>query len=164
MKLDDRDLQILTILQKEGRITKSELAGRVSLSPAACWDRLKRLDEAGFIKGYRAEVALERIAPVSRFLVQVELESHQAADFERFEDAILRIPQVTWCAAVGGGVDYFLEIVAADVAGYQQLIDDILASGIGVKRYFTFVVTKPVKATPPPLEVLRAGGPREVAE
>src|SRR3546814_11670319 len=47
MKLDNRDLQILTILQAEGRITKSELAARVSLSPAACWDRLKRLDQAG---------------------------------------------------------------------------------------------------------------------
>ena len=80
------------------------------------------------------------------------------------EDAILQIPQITWCAAVGGGVDYFLEVVAPDVAGYQQLIDGILASGIGVKRYFTFVVTKPVKSTPPPLELLRGSDPREVAE
>lgn len=158
MKLDKRDLQILAILQQEGRITKSELAARISLSPAACWDRLKRLDQAGFIRGYHAEVALEKITPVSLFLVQIELESHQAGDFQRFEDAMQEIPQVTRCVAVGGGVDYFLEIVARDVAGYQELIDEILESKVGVKRYFTFVVTKPVKDAPPPLELLRGGG------
>lgn len=158
MKLDKRDLQILAILQEEGRITKSELAARISLSPAACWDRLKRLDQAGFIKGYRAEVALEKLGPVSQFLVQIELESHQAADFQRFEDAMQKIPQVTQCIAVGGGVDYFLEIVARDVAGYQKLIDEILESRVGVKRYFTFIVTKQVKAAPLPLELLRSNG------
>ena len=156
MKLDSRDLQILSILQQEGRITKSALASRVSLSPAACWDRLKRLDQAGFIRGYRAEVALEKIAPASHFLVQIELESHQAGDFQRFETAIRAIPQVTRCVAVGGGVDYFLEVVARDVAAYQALIDDILDRRIGVKRYFTFVVTKPVKSAAPPLALLRA--------
>jgi Lrp/AsnC family transcriptional regulator of ectoine degradation len=161
MKLDSRDLQILSILQEEGRITKSELAGRVSLSPAACWDRLKRLDQAGFIRGYHAEVALEKIAPASQFLVQIELESHQAGDFQRFETAIRAIPQVTRCVAVGGGVDYFLEVVARDVTAYQALIDDILERRIGVKRYFTFVVTKPVKSAPPPLGLLRANGAEE---
>lgn len=164
MKLDNRDLQILSILQQEGRITKSELAGRVSLSAAACWDRLKRLDQAGYIRGYHAEVALEKIAPASLFLVQIELESHQAADFQRFEEAIRAIPQVTRCVAVGGGVDYFLEVVAHDVAAYQSLIDDILERRIGVKRYFTFVVTKPVKSVPPPLELLREDGLRNAAE
>ena len=161
MKLDNRDLQILSILQKEGRITKAELAGRVSLSAAACWDRLKRLDQAGMIRGYHAEVALEKIAPVSSFLVQIELESHQAADFQRFEDAVRAIPQIIRCVAVGGGVDYFLEVLARDVVAYQALIDDILERCIGVKRYFTFVVTKPVKASPPPLELLRENGAEE---
>src|SRR3546814_17856407 len=97
MKLDNRDLQILTILQAEGRITKSELAARVSLSPAACWDRLKRLDQAGFIRGYHAEVALEKIAPASQFLVQIELESNQTGAFQRFENAVSAIPPVTRC-------------------------------------------------------------------
>jgi len=161
MKLDKRDLRILTILQEEGRITKSELAKRVSLSPAACWDRLKRLESAGLIHGYRAEVALDKLAPVSQFLVQVELESHQAADFERFETAIQTIPQVVRCLAVGGGVDYFLEVLTGDVTAYQELIDRILDSKIGVKRYFTFIVTKPVKSSAPPLELLRAARPGE---
>src|SRR3546814_19795786 len=87
MKLDNRDLQLLSILQGAGRITKSELAGRVSLSPAACWDRLKRLEPAGIIRGYHAEVAVETIAPASRFLVQIEPGSQQAADFHSFAAA-----------------------------------------------------------------------------
>jgi len=164
MKLDSRDLQILTILQQEGRITKSELAGRVSLSAAACWDRLKRLDQAGLIRGYHAEVALEKIAPASQFLVQIELESHPAGDFHRFEEAILATPEVIRCVAVGGGVDYFLEVITSDVAAYQALIDDILERRIGVKRYFTFVVTKPVKDAPPPLALLREDAVRQAAE
>jgi len=164
MKLDNRDLQILTILQQEGRITKAALAGRVSLSPAACWDRLKRLEQSGFIRAYRAEVALERIAPVSHFLVQVELESHQASDFQRFENAIATIPLVIRCVAVGGGVDYFLEVVARDVAAYQPLNADILERRIGVKRHFTFEVTQPVKDAPPPLALLREDAVRQAAE
>jgi len=161
MKLDKRDLRILAILQQEGRITKAALAAKVSLSAAACWDRLQRLERAGFIRGYHAEVALEKIAPSSSFLVQIELESHQAGDFKRFEDAVRAIPQVTRCLAVGGGVDYFLEVVARDVTAYQALIDDILERGIGVKRYFTFVVTKPVKDAPPPLDLLVRNGTEE---
>src|SRR3546814_6846993 len=127
MKLDNRDLQILTILQAEGRITKSELAARVSLSPAACWDRLKRLDQAGFIRGYHAEVALEKIAPASQFLVQIELERHQTGDFQRFEHAVRAIPPVTRCMAVGGGVDSFLEVVARDVSASHTLIAALLS-------------------------------------
>src|SRR3546814_18091071 len=103
-------------------------------------------------------VALEKIAPASQFLVQIELESHQTGDFQRFENAVRAIPQVTRCVAVGGGVDYFLEVVARDVSAYQALIDDILERRIGVKRYFTFVVTKPVKSAPPPPGLLRVAG------
>src|SRR3546814_17196367 len=83
MKLDNRDLQILTILQAEGRITKSELAARVCLSPAACWDRLKRLDQAGFTSGYHDEVALETSAPASQFLVQQGTGSHHTGHLKR---------------------------------------------------------------------------------
>src|SRR3546814_10124771 len=130
-------------------------------SPAACWDRLKRLDQAGFIRGYHAEVALEKIAPASQFLVQIELESHQTGDFQRFENAVRAIPQVTRCVAVGGGVDYFLEVVARDVSAYQALIDDILERRISVKRYFTIGVTKPVKTAHTHLGRLRVDGADE---
>ena len=61
LKLDERDLKILAILQQEGRITKTELAERVNLSPTPCWSRLKRLEKIGLIEGYRAKIALKGI-------------------------------------------------------------------------------------------------------
>lgn len=155
--LDKRDLAILAILQREGRITKAALAERVNLSPAACWDRLKRLEGSRLITGYHAGIAIEMIGPVSRFVVQIELENHRAADFQRFEAAVRGIPEITRCVAVGGGVDYFLEVMAVDVDRYQALIDRLLDSHVGVKRYFTFVVTKQVKAGPAPIAELFRG-------
>ncbi len=154
LALDRRDLRLLAILQAEGRITKAALAERVNLSPAACWERLRRLEKAGLVAGYRADVAVEAIGPVSRFVVQVELENHRAADFRRFEAAVRAVPEITSCLAVGGGVDYFLEVYAPDVDRYQALIERLLESGAGIKRYFTLVVTKQVKAGPPPVETL----------
>ncbi|MDX5362349.1 MAG: Lrp/AsnC family transcriptional regulator [Alphaproteobacteria bacterium] len=152
--LDSRDLKILSVLQRDGRIKKSALAAEINLSPAACWERLTRLEQAGVISGYRAEVALDRIARVSLFVVQIELEQHRAADFQKFEAAVARLPEVTRCLAVGGGVDYFLEVMAPDVDSYQHLIQHLLESEIGVKRYFTYVVTKNVKSSPPPVRDL----------
>ena len=104
LKLDDRDLKILSILQKEGRISKTALAERVNLTPAPCWERLKRLEEAGIITGYRAEVALSRIAPHVTVFVAVELEDHRAANFQLFERAVQKVDEIVGCWAVGGRI------------------------------------------------------------
>ena len=88
LKLDDRDLKILTILSREGRISKAELAKRVNLSAAPAWERLKRLEDAGIIAGYRADVALKKLAPHVTVFMAAELESHRAQDFQQFERAL----------------------------------------------------------------------------
>lgn len=152
--LDDRDIRILSILSREGRISKTELARRVNLSATPCWERLKRLEDAGLVLGYRAEVALARIAPHVTVFVVVELESHRAADFQRFERAIACRDEAVACWAVGGGFDYLLQVVAQDVNGYQRLVDELLAARIGLKRYFSYIVTKTVKSGAPPLDLL----------
>ncbi len=154
--LDARDLRILQILAREGRISKTELARRVNLTPTPCWARLKRLEDAGLIVGYRAEIALAALAPHVTVFVLAELESHQAADFHRFEATLAAEAEVVACWAIGGGFDYLLQVVARDIARYQDLIDDLLARQIGLKRYFTYVVTKAVKADGPPLAQLLA--------
>ena len=145
LKLDDRDLKILSILQKEGRISKTALAERVNLTPAPCWERLKRLEEAGVITGYRAEVALSRITPQVVVFMAVELEGHRAENFQLFERAVQRIDEVVGCWAVGGGFDYILQVVARDIDAYQRLVDGLLEARLGLQRYFTYIVTKPVK-------------------
>lgn len=144
-KLDDRDIKILAILQKEGRIAKAALAGRVNLTPAPCWERLRRLEKAGIITGYRAEVALSRIAPFVTVFMAAELEGHRAEDFQRFERQVQKIDEITGCWAVGGGFDYILQILARDIDAYQRLVDQLLDARLGLARYFTYIVTKPVK-------------------
>lgn len=145
MRLDRRDLRILTVLQADGRITQQALAERVALSPSACHERLRRLEAAGLIGRYRAEVALERLIRAPLVFVEITLERHAAEDFRRFERAVQDIPEVVECHALGGGLDYLLKIAAADLAHYQELIDGLLAADLGIDRYFTYAVTKPVK-------------------
>jgi Lrp/AsnC family transcriptional regulator of ectoine degradation len=156
LALDDRDLRILSVLSREGRISKTELARRVNLSATPCWERMKRLEEAGLIRGYRAEVALARLAGHVVVFVMVELESHRAESFQAFERAVARHDEITACWAIGGGFDYLAQVVTRDIDSYQRLIDALLAERIGVRRYFTYVVTKDVKAAPPPFESLLA--------
>lgn len=144
-KLDRIDLRILSVLQQHGRITKQKLANEVNLSVSPCWVRLKRLEEAGIINGYHAEVQLDKLANFSTVLVEITLKHHAAQDFERFENAMVDAPHVIDCYATGGGVDYVLKIIARDIDHYQNLIDDMLAQDIGIDRYFTYIVTKAVK-------------------
>ncbi|KRA40225.1 Lrp/AsnC family transcriptional regulator [Devosia sp. Root635] len=153
-RLDDRDIKILSILQREGRIPKAALAERVNLSATPCWERLRRLEEAGIIESYGARVSLKAFGPTTMVFVQVELESHRAEDFARFEARIKTLPEVIECWAVGGGVDYFCKIVVRLLSDYQALIDSLLAQQIGIKRYYTYVVTMPVKNEPVPVELL----------
>lgn len=154
LRLDDRDLRILSILSREGRISKAELAKRVNLSAAPAWERLKRLEDGGLITGYHAQISLRRFGPHVTVFMAAELESHRAQNFQAFERALEPIEEVVACWAVGGGFDYILQIVTRDIDSYQRLVDQLLEARIGLARYFTYVVTKPVKFSPPPLERL----------
>jgi Lrp/AsnC family transcriptional regulator, regulator of ectoine-degradation genes len=155
MKLDDRDIAILRVLSTEGRITKAALADRIGLSPTPCWERLKKLEQAGLIEGYRAEIALRKLGAHVTVFVAAELADHTGPSFRAFEDAVKRYDEVTACWALGGGFDYLMQIVTRDIDAYQRLMDAILDARIGLARYFTYIVTKPVKGlSPPPFEVL----------
>ncbi|MBE3637310.1 Lrp/AsnC family transcriptional regulator [Mangrovicoccus algicola] len=154
-RLDDRDIAILATLCREGRIAKTELAARVNLSPTPCWDRMKRLEKAGLIAGYRAEIDLARLGPHVQVFVTVELESHRAESFQVFERRIAQLDEVTGCWAIGGGYDYLMQVVARDVAAFQELMDALLESRAGLRRYYSYIVTKPVKDDPPALGLLR---------
>ncbi len=155
LRLDPRDVEILRVLETEGRITKAELAARINLSPTPCWERLKRLEQAGIIEGYGARISLKTLAPHVVVFVAAELESHKTDQFQTFERAVQDIPEIVNCWALGGGFDYLMQVVARDIDAYQRLIDRMLADEIGLARYYTYIVTKPVKGPAPlPLEVL----------
>ena len=160
MKLDHLDLKILGVLQREGRITKVRLAEEVGLSPSPCMERIRRLEGAGYILGYHAEIDLAKLSAVATVFVEITLKSHEAGDFERFERAMAGSPWVSECYAIGGGIDYLVKVMARDIGHYQSLIDDFLERDIGIGRYFTYVVTKPVKQEPGPSPETLANGPR----
>ncbi|MFV0300813.1 MAG: Lrp/AsnC family transcriptional regulator [Paracoccus sp. (in: a-proteobacteria)] len=153
-RLDARDIAILAVLSREGRIAKTELAARVNLSPTPCWERMRRLERAGLIRGYRAEIDLALLGPHVQVFVTVELDSHKAESFQTFERVVARMDPVTGCWAIGGGHDYLMQVVARDVAAFQDLMDGLLESRAGVRRYFSYIVTKPVKDLPPVLGLL----------
>ena len=155
-QLDSRDLEILRILSREGRISKTELAKRVCLSPTPCWERLKRLEESGLIRGYRANIELSALGPNVTIFVTVELERHRPEDFQTFEAEVSKRDEVVSCWALGGGFDYILQVVTKDVDTYQRFIDEILRRGLGLERYFTYIVTSTVKANAPPFAALDA--------
>lgn len=154
LKLDKIDLKILAALQREGRITKLGLARQANLSAAACWERLRRLEKAGVISGYTALIDAGKLGRFATVLVEITLKSHRQADFLRFETVVLREPAIVSCEAVGGGIDYVLRVVTPDIDSYQRLIDDLLTAEIGIDRYFTYIVTKTIKATGFPLDAV----------
>jgi len=156
LRLDDRDIKILSILQREGRIPKAALAERVNLSATPCWERLRRLEDAGIIESYQAQISLKAFGPVTIVFVQIEIENHRSEDFARFEKAIAAIPEVVECWAVGGGMDYICKLIVRHLDDYQRLINDLLAREIGIKRYYSYVVTLPVKDEPLPVALLAA--------
>lgn len=155
IRLDDYDKRIIEVLQRDGRITKVKLAEAVHLSPSSTWERVRRLEEAGVITGYHARVDVRRISPSTTVMVEITLKRHHSDDFKRFEAAVQDMPEVTGCWATGGGLDYMMQVMAPDVDAYQRFMDRLLESDVGVDRYFSYIVTKPVKQdTTPCLKTL----------
>ena len=146
-KLDERDIQILSILQDEGRITKTALADRLNLSLTPSWDRLQRLEEEGIIESYGARLSSPFLKNFHLVITEVELESHKEGEFARFEDAILGFDEVLSCWSVGGGLDYILKVLVKDVTDYQDFLKRVLKANIGLRRYFSYAVLDRIKDT-----------------
>jgi len=146
-KLDERDIQILSILQEEGRITKTALADRLNLSLTPSWDRLQRLEEEGIIESYGARLSSPFLKNFHLVITEVELESHKEGEFARFEEAIMGFDEVLSCWSVGGGLDYILKVLVKDVSDYQDFLKRVLKANIGLRRYFSYAVLDRIKDT-----------------
>jgi len=120
MRLDSYDLKILRILQSNGRITKSSLAEAINLSISPCWERVKRLEEAGIIRGYGAQLNTEILLKRASVMVEISLKQHNREAFLRFENAMQDCPEVTECYATGGGIDYIVKVMARDIDQYHD--------------------------------------------
>jgi Lrp/AsnC family transcriptional regulator, regulator of ectoine-degradation genes len=154
--LDATDIRILSAVQKHGQLSKTKLAEIVNLSPTPCWARMNKLKSAGFIRGYRGVIALDRIGGSTQVIVTVALTHHRKSDFDRFEGHIRKLGEVTECIATGGGMDYVMKIFSPNLAAFQSLMESLLAAELGIERYMTYIVTREVKSEPPDLAGLTA--------
>jgi DNA-binding Lrp family transcriptional regulator len=141
-KLDRIDLKILAQLQKSGRITNVELADAVGLSPSPCLTRVKRLEQAGYIVGYGAQINLQKLGEFITVFTEVTLEDHKSSDFVRFESKIRNIDEIIECHLVSGGYDYLLKFVTPGLAHYQSVIESMLEGNLGIEKYFSYIVIK----------------------
>ncbi|SMX50015.1 Lrp/AsnC family transcriptional regulator [Maliponia aquimaris] len=159
--LDATDIRILGALQQHGPLSKSKLAEIANISATPCWARLDRLKAAGFIRGYHADIALERIADVTQVMVTVSLTHHRKADFDRFEDWVRRQDEITECVSTGGGMDYVMKTICPTLSAFQDLMQGMLNAELGVDRYMTYIATRVVKAGQPNIAKLAGSVPRD---
>jgi DNA-binding Lrp family transcriptional regulator len=142
--MDRIDRKIVALLQEDGRLTITELALRVGLSVSPCHRRLRELERGGTIRGYRAVVDPDAIGLGFQALVFVTMRQEDRDTLLGFEDAVAGIPNVVQAQRLFGDPDYLLRIVTADLAAYQRLEDDTLATLPGIQRLNSTLVMKQV--------------------
>ncbi|WP_136440451.1 Lrp/AsnC family transcriptional regulator [Pacificoceanicola onchidii] len=143
-KLDRIDINILSTLQQQGNITNVNLAQAVGLSPSPCLQRVKRLEKAGYIQNYRAVINVGKLAEHVTVFTEVTLADHRRKDFIKFETEIRKHDNVVECHLLSGGYDYLLKFVARGVLQYQEIMEGLLDANLGIDKYFSYIVIKPV--------------------
>lgn len=144
-KLDRTDYRILETLQDNGRLPVTQIADMVSISVSPCWQRVKRLEQAGIIRRYMADIALEKLQNVQIVLAHVILSKHNRQTYEAFEHRVRAIPEAVECYELTGQVDYHLKFIVTSMERYTEILETFLSSTSGVEKYFTYVVTRAAK-------------------
>jgi DNA-binding Lrp family transcriptional regulator len=152
--VDAADRKILAELQVNGRLTVTELADRVRLSVSPCQRRLRRLESEGVIRGYRAVIDATALGLNFEVLVHVTMDREDADTIAKFEEALAGVAAVTHAERLFGDPDYLIRVSTADLAAYQRLRDEELATLPGVHRLSSTIVMKRiVDARPLPLQL-----------
>ncbi len=123
MKLDRYDRRILEELQRDGRMSNQDLAERIGLSPSPCLRRVRALEEAGIITGYRAMLDARKLGLNLVAILSISMDKHTPERFERFEGAVRAMPEVLECLLITGrDADYQLKVIVRDMDAYQELL------------------------------------------
>jgi Lrp/AsnC family leucine-responsive transcriptional regulator len=153
MELDRYDRQILAILQADGRISNQDLADRIGLSPSPCLRRVRSLEEAGLITGYRALLDAKKLGLSLMALIHISMDQHTPERFANFEAQVAAIPEVLECLLITGqDADYQIKVVVRDMDGYQDLLLNRITRIAGVTGvHSSFVLRRVVDHTALPL-------------
>lgn len=145
--LDATDRRILTLLQRDGRITNADLSERVNLSASACHRRVQRLEKTGFIRGYVALVDPRRVGRQTTVFVEITLSGQADEVLDAFEREVARIPDVLECHLMTGAFDYLLKVVAADTEDFARIHRRFLARLPGVAQMRSSFALRTVRQT-----------------
>ncbi len=156
-KLDAIDRKILAELQRDGRMTNVELARRVGISAPPCLRRVRTLEEAGFIRGYHAQVDVRQLGFEVQVFALVGLQSQAEADLAAFEAQCRDWPLVRECHMLNGEVDFVLKCVAPDLSTFQSFLTSELLRARNVGSVKTSLVIRAAKEAPGvPFDILEA--------
>ncbi len=148
VKLDRIDRHILHDLQTDGRITNVELARRAGISPPPCLRRVRALEEAGYIRGYHAELEPKALGYNVTVFAQVGLSSQAEPDLEAFEDLVRQWSNVRECHMLAGETDFLLKIVAEDWDAYQRFLTTTLTTAPNVSHVKSALSIRATKSEP----------------
>ncbi|MFT7059980.1 MAG: Lrp/AsnC family leucine-responsive transcriptional regulator [Pseudorhodobacter sp.] len=134
MEMDATDRRILTVLQKEGRITNAELSERINLSPSACHRRVQRLEGEGYIAGYVALLNTRKMGRPTTVFVEITLQGQADDVLDQFEKEVAKIPDILECHLMAGSADYLLKVIAQDTDDFARIHRQYLSRLPGVAQ------------------------------
>ena len=146
-KLGRIDLHILRILQKDGRISYTDLAKQVGLSVTPCIERVKRLERENYILNYGARVSAQKLNQSLVVFVQIRLNHTSQKNFEEFRRSVMDLENVQSCFLVSGNYDYLLKARVADMASYRELLGHRILKLPAVQESTSYVVMEELKDT-----------------
>ena len=147
-KLDPIDRKILAELQADGRMTNVELASRVGISAPPCLRRVRTLEEAGYIKGYHADIDAREMGFEVQVFAMVRLNSQAEADLSTFEGRCRAWPLVRECHMLNGEIDFILKVVARDLSEFQSFLTSELTPAPNVASVKTSFTIRAAKVAP----------------
>ena len=154
-KLDPIDRKILAELQADGRMTNVELARRVGISAPPCLRRVRTLEEAGYIRGYHADINPRELGFEVQVFAMVRLHSQAEVDLLAFEQRCREWSLVRECHMLNGEIDFILKCVAPDLSTFQNFLTERLTSAANVASVKTSLVIRGAKDEPGvPFDVL----------
>ncbi|TAH03748.1 MAG: Lrp/AsnC family transcriptional regulator [Sphingobacteriales bacterium] len=148
MEIDKIDLNILKIMQENGRITNLQLSQNIGLSPAPTLERVRKLEHLGYIKSYHALVDEEKLGLGIKTFIQVSLDFHQNDTIQIFLEEINAIKEITECHHVTGQCDFILKAYVKDIKTYEQLIMQKISKISVVKTFQTMMIMSTNKKEP----------------
>jgi len=144
-KLDEIDRKILRILRLEGRISNQKLADSVRLSPTPCWNRVRALEEQGYIEGYAAILSQSALGLPDTVIIEVTLDRHDEDMLERFGEALAALPEVMEASLLTGDYDYLIKVAVAGTAGYERFLRERLYKIPGIRHSRSTFVLRTLK-------------------